>query len=372
MIANQSRDTSNLLLHLSLISGIGPAVVEKLVQAIGFERLHDIYVWRVQDFMRFQISAATSQQLVAGLADKKILEKELALIEKYTINWVTLYDSEYPELLKNTYLPPLVLYWQGQPLSNFFKTCSVIGSRKANNYGQYAIEAIVPVLVDAGWTIVSGGALGADSMAHHKTLEVGGLTIAVIGSGLLKPYPATNRLLFEKIIENNGAVVSSFPLTMAALPGNFPARNRIISGISRATVVIQAAESSGTRITALYALEQGRDVCAVPGPIDDALSAGCHKLISEGAALVTSGHDILVALGEKQFQPQPKRTVLPATTASIAPKDPLAALCVQPQSFDELLEQTGFEFYLLQDKLFSLQLEGIIKQNFMGLWQLSP
>lgn len=359
-----------MLLHLSLIPGIGPAVVEKLVAGLGLEQLHDLYNWNAQDFLRFQISVQYAQKLVEGLADKKVLEKELYLIEKYHINWITLYDREYPELLKNTYLPPLVLYWQGQKLSHFTKTCAVIGSRKANSYGQLAIDSIIPDLVQAGWTIVSGGALGADSMAHRKALELGGLTVAVIGSGLLIPYPATNRGLFEKIIENNGTIVSPFPLSMAALPGNFPARNRIISGFSKATVVIQAAEKSGTRITALYALEQGRDVCAVPGPIDDTLSAGCHKLIADGASLVTTGQDVLMVLGEKQVQSSKKTGISPVITPIII--DPLARLCSTPQPFDTLLEQSGLEFHDLHTKLFALQMDGILKQDFMGLWQACP
>ncbi len=373
--------TRQLLLHLSLIPDIGPAVVEQLVSSFGLEQLESIYNCSTRDFIERGFSGTVAEKLSKGLTDKSLVEKELARIEKYKVQWATRYCADYPELLKNTHLPPIVLYWQGQALTAFDRAIAFVGSRQANSYGFSVIKKIIPELVAANWSIVSGGALGADSMAHEVTLTAGGQTAAIIGSGLLSPYPASNRKLFEKIIEQNGTMISPFPLTMQALPGNFPARNRIISGMSKGVVVIQAAEKSGTRSTALYALEQGREVYAVPGPIDDPLSAGCHSLLQEGARLVTSARDILEELGEqlpvviKDFGAKKitdSKVIIAKTPKKIIPnetKDPLVLYCANPRGFDELLDYSALSFDDLQNKLCLLQLEGVLEQDFMGRWQ---
>ncbi len=213
---------------------------------------------------------------------------------------MTIFDDNYPELLKNIHLPPTILYCKG---SLFLKneidlnahTISFVGPRDTNNYGIQAVRLLVPPVCQSGFSIISGGALGVDTAVHQSTLEVAGRTIVVIGSGLLKPYPAVNQKLFEKISNNNGLLISSFPLNAQAHPGNFPARNRIISGLSQAVVVVQASEKSGALITARYALEQSRTVFVVPGPITDALSLGSNKLIAQGAFVVTCPNDIMDA-----------------------------------------------------------------------------
>ncbi len=286
------------LLHLSLIPGIGPATVQRLCRALGAEKISEIYLWSTQDFCsRVDLPLALAQALSYGLSQSLLLERELELIESQSVSWCTLYDDDYPALLKQIHYPPLVLYWWGERLSAFDPAVALVGSRKANVYGRQAIERLIPDFVQAGWGVVSGGALGADAMAHEVTLDVRGKTCAIIGSGLLNPYPALNKRLFMRIREQGGALVSPFPLAMQALPGNFPARNRIIAGMSKATVVIQAAEKSGALITAYFALEQGREVGAVPGPITDLLSVGCHTLLREGAVLVSSAVDIFQACG---------------------------------------------------------------------------
>jgi DNA processing protein len=348
------------LLHLTLIDTVGPATIQRIVARCGFNNLHQVYRYTQHDFMSCGISNALSKTIVDNLADKKNLHLELNNIHKYAVAWTTIHDSDYPEHLKHIHQPPPVLYWRGIPLNHFAKMVAIIGSRKANSYGKMVVGSIVPDLVAAGWCIVSGGALGADSMAHHEALSVGGATVAVIGSGLLRPYPLTNVALYEKIIEKGGTVVSSFGLTMGALPGNFPARNRIISGLCKGVVVIQAALESGTRITALYGLEQGREVCAVPGPINDPLSAGCHKLISEGAALVTSGADVLTLLGDANIKKAVQHKII---------EDPLLAACQEAKTFDELLIIIP-DNNILNERLCSLQMDGILKQDFIGRWQV--
>lgn len=359
------------LLHISLIPGIGPAVVKQLAQFLSYDKFEQLYTWSLQDFMyRARLSQSYADKLVKGLFDKHVLEHELALIKKHGVQWTTCADEAYPKLLQETAQPPVVLYWRGVDLRVFDQSIALVGSRKAHAYAQQFIDAAVPELAQAGWTIVSGGALGADAMAHRAALAAGVPTCAVIGSGLLRPYPGANIRLFEQMIANGGALVSPFPLEMGALPGNFPARNRIISGMSRATVVVQAASKSGARITALYALEQGREVCAVPGPLYDPLSAGCHALIQEGAALVASGFDILQTCG---YGASLVRAHVAATVAQVRPsqpEDPIVALCRVPQSFDDLLDALEYDFAQLQERLLALQLQGALSQDFLGRWSV--
>ncbi|HBL98649.1 TPA: DNA-protecting protein DprA [Candidatus Dependentiae bacterium] len=359
------------LLHLSLIPGVGPATVQRLCNVVGAKSLPEIYFWGSGDFCsRAGFSLDLSRELSAGLAQSLLLERELELIKSQSVSWSTLCDDDYPALLKQIQYPPIVLYWWGQPLTAFDFSVALVGSRKANAYGRQAIERLVPDFVAEGWGIVSGGALGADTMAHEITLDVAGRTCAIIGSGLLTPYPASNRRLFMRIREQGGSVVSPFPLAMQALPGNFPARNRIIAGMSRATVVIQAAEKSGALITAYFALEQGREVGAVPGPITDPLSFGCHTLLRDGAVLVSRASDIFQACGFGQDMQgaASSRGSGSDTIMQTAILDPVVEICREPQSFDEILERLDYTPLELQKRLVELQLGGVLELDFMGRW----
>jgi DNA processing protein len=221
-------------------------------------------------------------------------------------------------------------------------------------------------------------------MAHTCALDAGGQTLAIVGSGLLDPYPAANKKLFDRMVAEGGALVSSFPLATVAHPGNFPARNRIIAGMSHACLVVQAAARSGALITATYALEQGKDILAVPGMINDPLSEGCHALIREGAFLAASAQDILSVFGEMGDL---------AVAGSVVPSSDskqqldllqhaeglekgvarlsvlLVRACVQPRALDELSFELEVSLEELMQELFELQLAGKIHQNFAGLWQ---
>lgn len=400
-------NTRTVFLHLSLIDGIGPATAEKIIHALlglissksgallgeatlakeQADYLSTIYSLTKKDFIRLtSVNESIIDRLVAGLSNKALLEKELELLAKHKISYVTPIDAEYPTLLKNTYLPPLVLYVQGN-LGDIDRRIAIVGSRSADDYGLYVVNQLVPELILSNWQLVSGGALGIDTMVHRITVERGGSTVAVLGSGLLRPYPVSNKKLFESIISNNGAVISPFSLLTSALPGNFPARNRIIAGLSKACVVIQAAQKSGALITARFALEQGREVCAVPGPINNPLSAGCHYLISEGATTVTKAHDILLALKDtdtinlmqKQVKLETpvkvkdyhsKARPLDATPA-VTPdtvEEKIVKLCSKPISLDELVLKIELTTAELQQILFNLQIEGLLEQDFMGFW----
>lgn len=375
--------SASILLHLSLIDDIGPGTVNTLLARLPAScALHDLYAMSASDITAtFGISPLRAAKLVHGLADTKLLETELALIERHAISWMTIQDKNYPTLLAAIHGPPIVFYWQGAALQEADKKMAVIGARKANGYGQRAIDLIVPALVAQQWVIVSGGALGADSMAHRATLQAGGRTVAVLGSGLLKPYPSQNQDLFADIIASGGTIVSTFPLMMSPLAENFPARNRIISGLSRGCVVAQAATKSGASITAHYALEQGRDVFAVPGPIDDELSAGCHALIQAGAKLTTCAGDILQEYGELA-PPMLRQASLFAAAAALQPvvaarvelpgiPGDILNICAKPTSLDDLLEQTSLPLPELNSHLFELQVMGVIEQDFAGNWYVT-
>ncbi|MCL4361010.1 DNA-processing protein DprA [Candidatus Dependentiae bacterium] len=362
-----------ILLHLNLIEDIGPATILKILNACKNQELHLLYRMNANDLKEyFKCSDFIAGKIVQGLCDKKILEQELELIKKNNIQVSTICDETYPELLRHINYPPIILYIKGQSLEVFKKNIAIVGARKANFYGQRVVNQIVPDLVKNDFTIVSGGAIGLDTMAHSATLAANGKTVAVLGSGLLQPYPSSNKKLFENIVQDGGSIVSSFPLNAGAFPENFPARNRIIAGLSHGCVVVQANIKSGALITAKFALDQAREVFAVPGHIDDELSSGCHWLISQGATLVSSTQDILYAFGilpQKETKLQDQK----AEQTSIIDEDSLEhkiiKLCRKAVSFDEILDVAQIDVSNLQNTLFQMQMDGKIEQNFAGLWQ---
>lgn len=380
-------NNKNTLLHLSLIDGIGAATIASVLSEKPKNiDLSHIYTMRQTDLMHaFGLSSITALKITQGVNNTKLLDHELTLIDRYAIEWNTIACPNYPPLLKNIHLMPPVIYWQGETPNNE-QSIAFVGSRKANNYGYHVINQLVPPLVEYGYTIVSGGALGADSMAHRAALEAHGKTVVVLGSGLLRPAPTSNRKLFEEIISKGGTILSTFPLQEEPFPANFPTRNRVISGLARGTVVVQAAARSGTSITAHFALEQGRDVFAVPGAITDELSAGCHALIAQGAKITTHAYDILKEFGHELPETQPEnKNVKKEKTKSIpdiqaplfkpvfqdgTPQGLILQACATPCSTDDLVAQTGLDISVLTPLLFNLRLDGAIDQNFMGMWTI--
>lgn len=352
------------LLHLSLISGVGPATIEKLFTHLPQE--FDFYGARVSDLSLYGISSSIAKKIVEGLSDHTLLEQELQLMEKHNISWVSRYDDAYPEQLKHIHLPPVVLFYQGEPLWKTMQSVSLVGARKANYYGKAAVHKLVPGLVENNLYTVSGGAYGIDTCVHKETLLAGGKTVVVLGSGLLRPYPAENKKLFQEVLASGGMLISSFPSLVSAAQGNFPARNRIISGLSAMTIVVQAAQKSGSLITAHYALDQGKSVGAVPGSIDDFLSAGCHELLAQGAKIITKSQDILDEYTVVASFAQPVQMEIPQKPIN---EDPLVFACREPRGFEELIELLNIEENKLNERLFDLQLEGVLEQNFAGLWQ---
>lgn len=361
--------------HLSLIPEVGPVTIKQLGTYIAQGRCtwQDLYHYRVEDFMQAGITPRIAALLCTGLADRRILEQEQELITRHHLVTIAITDADYPPLLKAIHAPPPLLYVQGVAGTLLHSSIvALVGSRDANAYGLEATAHLVSEIIPAGWITISGGARGIDAAVHQKSLHAGGKTIAVLGSGLLRPYPHEHRKLFHSIVEHGGAVISSYPLETTAAPGNFPARNRIIAGIARACVVVQAAEKSGALITALYALNEGREVGVVPGSIFDPRSAGCHALLQQGATPITSGRALLTLLGDHRDDIQ-NTTASPISpqrdNASSNMTDPLLQACITGATFDDLLAVTSEAPETLHTLLWDLQIQGTIEQDIQGKWR---
>jgi DNA processing protein len=373
-------NNDEIVLHLSLIDGIGPSTVLQLIKNKPWDiDLIDLYGMVPADVANiFGISLNKARAIVSGLADMSRIDCELELIARHRVSWTTVFNTRYPDLLKHIHLPPVILYWQGVLRADCARNLAIVGSRNANYYGISIVESFVPSLVNMGWSVVSGGALGADAAAHRVAMNSGGYTIAVFGSGLLNPYPVRNKRLFEDILDKQGALLSFFPLTTGVDAGNFPARNRVIAGMSVGCLVVQAADKSGALITARYALDAGRELFAVPGPIDDPLSAGCHELIRQGAKLVGSVGDIVEEFGQEVCRKPQQQQISWCEDAvhgagsfkAEGHKATIMRCCVKPCCVDELADQTGLAIHDLYTLLFELELDGSVCQQTNGTWSL--
>lgn len=277
---------------------------------------------------------------------------------------LTLSSPEYPYLLRNTYKPPEVLHILGSfPDFNLHPPIAIVGSRKPTDYGQKNASELAQQLSQAGFSIISGLAYGVDSIAHRACVEAGGVTVAVMGGGLDKIYPAIHEKLAEQIVETGGAVISEFEPGVPSLPQNFPIRNRIISGMSLGTVVVEAAIDSGTLITARLAMEQGREVFAVPGPIGHVNTAGTHRLIRDGAALIESAQDVIDILCPRLSGEW--KAKFSGQSFGIGDKERklLDAMTGVPQPVDSLLGKVGLTVSELLAALTTLECAGLIKDK---------
>lgn len=292
-------------------------------------------------------------------------EKEWERLQKLNIKILTTDDPAYPTLLKEIYDPPLILYYKGrlEPNSDQFPL-AVVGSRRVTIYGRQAISEIVAPLARAGFSIISGLAIGVDALAHAATLEAGGRTIAVLGCGLDNIYPVQNHKLAARIIEQGGAIISEFPLGTPPFRSNFPIRNRIISGLSIGTLVIEAAIDSGSLITARSALDQNREVFALPGSIFSPLSAGPNNLIKMGAKVITTAQDVLEALHlEKAEEYAASVKILPD---SVEEARLLEALSREPQHIDILVKIVNLPSPTVSSTLTLMEMKGRVR-NLGGM-----
>ncbi|MEN3009023.1 DNA-processing protein DprA [Pseudothermotoga sp.] len=236
---------------------------------------------------------------------KRFADEQIEQAEKKGIKVLSLWSEDYPPLLKEIASPPIVLFYLGDEELLKRDCISIVGTRRMTSYGKKVAHQMAFTVAQAGIVVVSGLAIGIDSCAHSAALEAGGKTIAVLGTGVDVPYPVSNKKLYEKIIQD-GCVVSEFPLGTKAMKQNFPMRNRIIAGLSRATVVVEAPKDSGALITARFAVDMGRDVFAVPGDIDRSSSEGCNWLLKMGAIPLTDPSQLFDHYGLKSESSEEK------------------------------------------------------------------
>jgi DNA processing protein len=353
---------------LKSIAGVGNITFPALVDEFG--SLPAIFAAPVS---KLSETPGISQNIATAISGFKGWDKvkvELEFLSKNDINIITYQDELYPVKLMNIYDRPPFLYVRGN-LNKNDTNIAIVGSRLASTYGKYTTERISRELALKGLTIVSGMARGIDSVAHRGALTAHGRTIAVLGSGLDVIYPPENKKLYADIIQN-GAVISEFPLGTPPRSANFPTRNRIISGMSYGVVIVEAGEKSGSLITARLALEQGREVFAVPGSIDAAGSRGTNKLIKQGAKLIENTDDIL-----EEILPQFERTIV-LKPHSIANSEAIAAKSSEIFSavdqkiidfisgsrvhIDDLISSTGLSSADILSALTTLELKGMVRQ----------
>ncbi len=343
-------------LTLSLIHGLGGEHARRLLKKFGSpEAVLAATADSLKPFVKPDIASAIRKG-----ADEKALSAAMTWLEDHDNHVFTLGDPDYPKALLNIPDPPLLLYVKGKPGLLNATSLAIVGSRNATPQGISNAEAFSQALSNAGLCIISGMAHGIDAAAHRGALKGRGGSIAVVGTGLDKIYPAANRDLAHQLAKE-GALVSEFPLGTPPIGSNFPRRNRLISGMSVGCLVVEASQQSGSLITARQALEQGREVFAIPGSIHSPQSRGCHRLIKQGAKLVETAEDILEELGA-QIPQDP-------STSSAQSGGLLDAIGFDPVGMDALCQRTGLTVSRLSAMLLTLELEGKIARLPGGLFQ---
>jgi DNA processing protein len=345
-------------LRLTLVPGLGGQALRKLLSEFGLPS------------QVLGAGRAVLARAVGEAAARRILADERGPAVDAALRWadgpghaiVTLADRAYPQRLLEIADPPALLYVDGRTDLLGRASLAIVGSRNATPQGCANATSFARAFSEAGLTIVSGLALGIDAAAHRGALEGEGSTIAVLGAGVDVVYPPRNADLHRAIVER-GAVVSEFPLGTPAIGANFPRRNRLISGLARGVLVVEAALASGSLITARLAAEQGRDVFAIPGSIHSPLAKGCHALIKEGAKLVESAQDVLAELGG----PAPASTVQQSSTE--VEHELLKHLGHDPCNVDTLCQRSGLTPDTVSAMLLQLELEGRVASLPGGRYQ---
>jgi DNA processing protein len=349
---------------------------------LGFSKLHTIgYInltrlinhfgsvkeaWLASCGDLLEVQGFTSKFVERFIEERKLyidLEKIEGSLREKNIKLITLEDKDYPFILKQIYDPPITLFVKGNlEACNLEKCLAVVGSRKASHYIKQVLKKIIMDLKEQDITIISGMAAGVDLCAHSSALEAGLKTIACLGSGFDNVYPVTNKIIFDKIIENQGAVLSEYFPEEKAAPWKFPRRNRVISGLSKGTLVAEAGLNSGALITAKLCIDQGRELMCIPGMITNPNTEGTHKLIKEGAGVVTSAEDILHLLGWEKNKIQSSSNNNLILKLLDSEKKIYEILDLEPKSFDNLIDESKLNIEELMMALTTLELNGIITQ----------
>ena len=358
-----SRHVNAPWLALARVKGLG---------AVSFKKLTTRFVDPTAAFS----AALTELEQVEGLhrdaidgivafSDWAEIDEEIERARDAGIAIVPFTNPNYPARLRTIADPPPFLYVKGNILTDDDKAVAIVGSRSASEYGRRVARDLARGLAFLGFTVVSGMARGIDGSAHESALQAGGRTIAVLGSGVERAYPAEHETLYRRIGEN-GAVLSELPIGTRPLAFNFPARNRLISGLSLGVVVVEATEKSGSLITATLAVEQGREVFAVPGEVGSSRSRGAHRLIRQGAKLVESVDDIIEEIAPQLLDRTGSATqraprVLPQN-ASDATRTIFALLQENTLQVDQVIERTGMSAAQVLETLLDLELQGLLRQ----------
>lgn len=349
---------------LASIPGLGPERYRRLLSAFGLPS-------HILEAGRASLAGVVGPELAAAITaravDGELLARTARWLEAPDNHILTLADPGYPRLLLEIADPPPLLYAKGDPALLRQPAFAIVGSRNATAQGRRDAAAFARTLSEAGWCIVSGMALGIDAAAHEGALAGRGKSIAVVGTGLDRVYPPSNRPLALRLAQE-GLLLSEFPLGTPARAENFPRRNRLISGLARGVLVVEAALRSGSLITARLAAEQGREVFAMPGSIHSPLSKGCHRLIKEGARLVESAEDILEELGGT-LPAAPEATDVSGTGLEEEAKALLAHLGAGTWALDQLVERSGLPAERVSALLLELELAGWVASLPGGLYQ---
>jgi DNA processing protein len=363
-----------LWLKLIRAEGIGPTLFKRLLDY--FEDVEHIFTASVAELTKIEGIGNKTAESIVRTRDAFDVGSELTLADKLGVWIIHLQDQRYPPALRAIYDPPPVLYVKGTLTRADNLAMAIVGSRRCSHYGTEQANRFSHLLASAGFTIVSGLARGIDSAAHRGALATKGRTIAVQGCGLSNIFPPENQKLFEQITEN-GAVISELPLSYEPLAENFPARNRIIAGLSMGVLVVEATYRSGALISAQAAMDNNREVMAVPGRIDSPCSLGCHKLLKQGARLIDSIDEIMDALGyvgdglkthaeaaATEAEQNAQRTLFDVSRLNLTPDETgiLDHLNSEPVHVEELIELTQLPAGKVHSAVISLQLKGLVKQ----------
>lgn len=347
-------------LWLCSVEGLG---LKRMYQLLDmYEDVTEIFALaQRRDIRAFTGLGARVVENLFNTAQEGYIDALMEKLARQGVGILTRLSPDYPPLLAEIYAPPALLYVKGPMPLNPPLPIAIVGTRAPTRYGLETARSIGRQLADAGVTVVSGLARGIDGAAHEGALdgECAMPTIAVMGCGVDVPYPAGNRYIYDAIAER-GAVISEYAPGVPPSPGHFPARNRIISGLSRGVVVVESGERSGTLFTVNYALEQGRDVFAVPGRISDETSRGTNRLIKEGAKLITSTQDVLEEYG--LVQKRQGTTTFDISAYDYPERSILSLLQTGEKAFDELADALDISASALNSTLTSLEFRGIIKQ----------
>lgn len=357
-----------MVLHLSLIPGIGAKTIQLITN--NYTIKGNLYNYDIAMFQSCGLSYEKASLVYYKLGDKSIINAALEELARKCIHFFTPYNNLYSkELIQQETYPP-VLYQQNQgnhPLDiNTYVVLGVVSSRKTNEYGKRVIDTLLKELQGYNILILSGGAIGGDTIVHEVALKYSFPTIAVLGSGLSNWYPQQNTFLFQRMLEQGGALMSHFDVNQLATKNTFPIRNSVIAGLARALLVIQAGERSGTLITAQYALEYGKNIGAIPGYIDDYIMKESNNLIKQGALCVVSSEDILdlLSINYKAKNESKNDEIILLSELEKNVID----FCVESKTIFEISDILNIKLVSVYEVLFELFKKGRIKQDVLGNW----